>query len=166
MLPGSTTDQSDLSIAVVAAQAAYRAAEGARGEPLRARAKSVAADLVTDADAKAEAAAVHVLRTHRPADAVIGEEGANDTGDTDRRWYVDGIDGTVAFASRIATWCSAVVLEDRAAAVYDGAELFTAARGEGAHADGVPLAVRQGRTLAEAHVATFFRQDRLVHPGV
>ena len=101
-----------------------------------------------------------------PADAIVGEEGADQTGDAGRRWYIDGIDGTVAFASRIATWCSAVVLEDRAAAVYDGRELFTAARGEGAHADGVGLAVREDRTLAEAHVATFFRQDRLVQPGV
>ena len=58
MLPTSTTDQSDLSIAVVAAQAAFDAAEAARAVPLNARAKGVSADLVTDADAKAEAAAV------------------------------------------------------------------------------------------------------------
>jgi myo-inositol-1(or 4)-monophosphatase len=166
MFPGSSTDHSDLSIAVVAAQAAFRAAEAARAEPLNARAKSVSADLVTDADAKAEAAAVEVLRTHRPDDAVVGEEGADDGGDANRRWYIDGIDGTVAFASRIATWCSAVVLEGRVAAVYDGTELFTAVRGEGAHVGGQRLAVRRDRTLAEAHVATFFRQDRLVQPGV
>jgi myo-inositol-1(or 4)-monophosphatase len=166
MLPGSTIDQSDLSIAVVAVQAAFRAAEAARDEPLRPRAKSVSADLVTDADAKAEAAAVDVLRTHRPDDAIIGEEGANDSGERDRRWFVDGIDGTVAFANRIASWCSAVVLEGRASAVYDGLELYTAARGEGAHRNGEPLQVRTGHSLAEAHVAAFFRQDRLVQPGV
>src|SRR4051812_36373821 len=161
MFPGSTNDQSDLSIAVVAAQAAFRAAEAARDQPLRARAKSVSADLVTDADAKAEAAAVEVLRTHRPGDAIIGEEGANDSGQRGRRWYVDGIDGTVAFASRIATWCSAVVLEGRATAVYDGVELYTAAHGEGAQVNGERLQVRDGRPLAQAHVAAFFRQDRL-----
>src|SRR4051794_7739192 len=166
MLPVSITDQSDLSIAVVAAQAAFRAAEAARAAPLNPRAKGVSADLVTDADAKAEAAAVDVLRTHRPGDAIVGEEGADDAGDASRRWFVDGIDGTVAFASRIATWCSAVALAGQAAAVYDGAELYTAARGGGAHVDGRRLAVRTGRTLAEAHVATFFRQDRLIGPGV
>jgi myo-inositol-1(or 4)-monophosphatase len=166
MLPGSTSDQSDLSIAVVAAKAAFRAAEKARAHPLNARAKGVSADLVTDADAKAEAAAVDVLRTHRPADAIVGEEGADDAGDTGRRWFIDGIDGTVAFASRIATWCSAVALEGEAAAVYAGEELYTAARGAGAHAAGQRLQVRRGRTLATAHVATFFRQDRLVQPGV
>ncbi len=166
IIPTSTTDQSDLSIAVVAARAAFDAAEAARAVPLNARAKGVAADLVTDADAKAEAAAVEILRRHRPDDAIVGEEGANDAGATDRRWFIDGIDGTVAFANRIASWCSAVVLEGQAAAVYDGSELYTAARGEGAHADGQRLQVRGGRTLAEAHVASFFRQDRLVQPGV
>ena len=166
MLPTSTSDQSDLSIAVAAVQAAFRAAEAARADPLNPRAKGVSADLVTDADAKAEAAAVDVLRTHRPADAIVGEEGANDAGDTGRRWFIDGIDGTVAFASRIATWCSAVALEGEVAAVYDGEELYTAARGAGAHAAGRRLQVRSGRTLATAHVATFFRQDRLVQPGV
>jgi myo-inositol-1(or 4)-monophosphatase len=170
MLPATTTEQSDLSIAIVAAKAAFEAATAARAAPLRARAKSVSADLVTDADGMAEAAAVEVLRAQRPDDAIVGEEGAADAGVGARRWFIDGIDGTVAFASRIASWCSAVVLEDaggpRVAAVWDGAELHTASRGEGARVDELPAQVRAGRRLAEAHVAAFFRQDRLVQPGV
>ena len=69
-------------------------------QPLQARAKSVSADLVTDADGKAEAAAVEILARHRPDDAIQGEEGADHTGTGERRWWIDGIDGTVAFASR------------------------------------------------------------------
>ncbi|MDA0166306.1 inositol monophosphatase [Solirubrobacter ginsenosidimutans] len=164
------SDQSDLSIAVAAAKAAFAAASAARDGPLRARAKSVSADLVTDADGRAEAAAVAVLQTHRPDDAVIGEEGSDHTGATARRWYVDGIDGTVAFASRIATWCSAVVIEDeqgpKATAVYDGTELHTASRGEGAFVNGERSSLRAAPTLQHAHVALFLRQDRLVKPGV
>ena len=164
------SDQSDLSIAVAAAKAAFAAASAARDGPLRARAKSVSADLVTDADGEAEAAAVAILTAHRPDDAVIGEEGADHQGATARRWYVDGIDGTVAFASRIATWCSAVVLEDehgpKATAVYDGTELHTAARGEGAFVDGERSSLREAPALKDAHVALFLRQDRLVKPGV
>jgi myo-inositol-1(or 4)-monophosphatase len=166
MFPAHTSDQSDLSIAVAAARAAYRAASAARADPLNPRAKGVSADLVTDADGKAEHAAVEILRAERPDDAIVGEEGTNAAAATDRRWYVDGIDGTVAFAGAIATWCSAVVLQDRAAAVYDGTELFTAARGQGARVDDAPLSVSTGRSLAQAHVAAFFRQDRLVQPGV
>ncbi len=39
--------------------------------------------------------------------------------------------------------------------------MHAAARG-----DGSATRVRDGRSLAEAHVAAFFRQDRLVKPGV
>ncbi|MBE2318461.1 inositol monophosphatase [Solirubrobacter sp. CPCC 204708] len=153
-------------------QAATHAAEAARGAPLRARAKSVAADLVTDADAQAEHAAATVIRTARPDDAIVGEEGTSDDGSTSRRWYIDGIDGTVAFANRLpGGWCSAVALADEhgplAAAVHDPlGELYAAARGEGATCNGQPLQVRTGRALDEAHVALFLRQDRLVLPGV
>lgn len=167
MVPATTTGQSDQSIAVAAARAAARAAEAARSQPLKARAKSVAADLVTDADARAEAAAVGVLREHRPDDAVAGEEGADHAGSGSRRWWIDGIDGTVAFAAGLPSWCSAVALEDehgpKTAVVYDPAadELHAAERGAGA-----ATRVRTGRTLAVAHVAAFFRQDRLVLPGV
>ena len=167
MLPTTTSGQSDLSIAVAAARAAAAAAEAAREQPLLPRAKSVSADLVTDADGKAEAAAVTVLRAHRPDDAIQGEEGADHPGTGDRRWWIDGIDGTVAFASRLTSWCSAVALEDgqgaKVSAIYDpvARELHSGARGEAA-----ATRVREGRSLAEAHVAAFFRQDRLVKPGV
>jgi myo-inositol-1(or 4)-monophosphatase len=152
-------------------QAAVRAAEKARNAPLRPRAKGVAADLVTDADAAAEQAAVEVLRRQRPKDAIVGEEGTADAGG-DRRWYVDGIDGTVGFANRIpGGWCSAVALEDEAgpktAAVQDPlGELYAAERGHGATCDGQPIALRPPRPLDQAHVALFLRQDRLVKPGV
>jgi myo-inositol-1(or 4)-monophosphatase len=170
MLPETTRDHSDLSIASVAAKAAFEAAGAAREAPLRARAKSVSADLVTDADSSAELAALGVLERDRPADAVVGEEGAFQAGESGRRWFIDAIDGTVAFASRIPSWCSAVVLEDGegplATAVYDGSELHTAARGAGAEHNGERSRLRATRRLREAHVAAFFRQDRLVGPGV
>ena len=153
-------------------QAATQAAEQARSAPLRARAKGVSADLVTDADAQAEHAAAEIIRAARPDDAIVGEEGTSDGGTTGRRWYLDGIDGTVAFANGLpGGWCSAVALVDDdgplATAVHDPlGELFAAARGAGATCNGEPLAIRTGRTLEQAHVALFLRQDRLVLPGV
>ncbi len=150
-----------------------QAALAARHAPLRARAKSVAADLVTDADAAAEAAAVAVIRRHRPDDAIVGEEGTDrGAADAARRWYIDGIDGTVSFANRLpGGWCSAVVLEDedgaKVTAVVDPLdELYAAERGLGATLNGEPIRLREARPLEEAHVALFLRQDRLVKPGV
>ncbi len=162
----------DLAIALNAAQAAVHAALQARNAPLKARAKGVSADLVTDADAAAEAAAVEVVRTRCPNDAILGEEGADRGGTSNRRWLIDGIDGTVAFASAHAGgWCSAVAVEDEhgplAAAVCDPqGDRYAAARGAGATLNGEPIQLRATRALEDAHVAAFFRQDRLAAPGV
>ena len=156
----------DLDVAIQAVHAAVRAARHARREPLNPRAKSVAADLVTEADARAEQAAATVIRAHRPEDGILGEEGTSRSGG-DRRWVIDGIDGTVAFASGLPAWCSAVALEDgdgaAVAAVLDATteELHTAERG----ARSVNR-VRRARPLDDAHIATFVRRDRLVLPGV
>jgi myo-inositol-1(or 4)-monophosphatase len=170
-IPIVEADQSqggDLEVAIAAVRAAATAAEAARAAPLDPRAKSVSADLVTAADAAAEAAAAAVVRKRRPADGILGEEGTHRQGGG-RRWLIDGIDGTVAFASGLpAGWCSAIALEDAhgaaAAAVLDPAtgELHAAARGAGERVN----RVRRGRSLGDAHVATFLRQDRLVLPGV
>jgi myo-inositol-1(or 4)-monophosphatase len=193
---GEPSQPSDLDVAVAAAIAAARAAQEARGAPLKPRTKGVAADVVTEADHAAEAAAVAILRRHRPRDGVLGEEGTQ-TGGRARRWVVDGVDGTVAFANRLpGGWCSAVALEDprgpRAAAVYDPQtrELHSAQRGAGGTVATVGDArpqtieeamhqatspaiggaqrtrVRGPRRLDAAHVAVFLRQDRLVLPGV
>src|SRR4051794_12257719 len=145
ILPGATTLQSDAALAVAAAQAAAQAAEKARDAPLRARSKGVSADLVTDADQAAERAAASLIRTHRPGDAILGEEGTDQRGGA-RRWLIDGIDGTVSFANRLPGWCSAVALEDEhgalASAVRDPlGGVFRAARGEGATCNERPLAL-------------------------
>ena len=70
-----------MSIALNAVRAAVEAAQTARNAPLKPRAKGVSADLVTDADAAAEAAAVAVIRSHCPDDAILGEEGAEPSRD-------------------------------------------------------------------------------------
>jgi myo-inositol-1(or 4)-monophosphatase len=155
----------DVGVAVAAVQAAAQAAQQARSRPLNPRAKSVPADLVTEADALAERAAAHTIAMHRPHDAILGEEGTSTRGGS-RRWLIDGIDGTVAFASGLPGWCSAVALEDEhgaaVAAVLDASsgELHTAERDRATHT------MRAPRPLEQAHVAAFFRQDRLVLPGV
>jgi myo-inositol-1(or 4)-monophosphatase len=173
ILPTAHDRQSDASIAVAAARAAAQAAEHARlNAPLRRRAKSVSADLVTDADAAAEAAAAALLARHRPGDAVVGEEGADRAGARGRRWWIDAIDGTVGFAAGIpGAWCSAIALEDDdgplASAILNPAgELFTAVRGEGAALNDAPTRIGAGVALEHAHIAVFLRQDRLVKPGV
>ena len=136
------------------------------GGALDVQRKSSAADLVSAADRASEAAIVELLAAQRPDDAIVGEEGAS-VGGAARRWLVDGLDGTINFLRGIPQWCVAVVLEEDgeplACAVLDATrdELFSAARGEGAHGDGTPLRVREGAPLEQAVVSSFLRDDKL-----
>jgi myo-inositol-1(or 4)-monophosphatase len=136
------------------------------GGALDVQRKSSAADLVSAADRASETAIVELLAAERPDDAIVGEEGAA-VGEATRRWLVDGLDGTINFLRGIPQWCVAVALEEGgeplACAVLDTSrgELFSAARGEGAHRDGAPLRVRDGAPLSEAVVSSFLRDDKL-----
>ena len=104
-------------------------------------AKEGPTDVVTEADRRAEAALLEVLRTERPQDAVVGEEGTDVAGG-ERRWLLDPVDGTLNYALGLPAWCTAVALVDAAgpvaAAIHDPVadELFSAARGDGASLDG------------------------------
>jgi myo-inositol-1(or 4)-monophosphatase len=157
---------SDRRLAERAVRVGAAAALGVTAGELEIERKSSAADLVSRADRASEAAIVALLAAERPDDAITGEEGADVDGNA-RRWLVDGLDGTVNFLRGIPQWCVAVVVEERgeplAAAVLDPSrdELFSAARGEGAHRDGTALRVRAGAPVAEAVVSSFLRDDKL-----
>jgi myo-inositol-1(or 4)-monophosphatase len=145
-----------------AALAAAREGEGG----LDVQAKESPADLVSAADTAAEQAIARLLRTERPDDSLVGEEGASAATGGSRRWLVDGIDGTFNFLSGIPHWCVAVGLEERgepaAAAVYDpsAGELFLAGPGHPTTLNGEPVTIRTGRTLEQAAVATYLREDK------
>ena len=133
---------------------------------------------MTEADTRAEALLLDILREERPGDGVVGEEGADVAGGGVRRWLLDPVDGTLNYAAGVPVWCAAVVLVDDdgplASAVYDAVhdELWSAARGAGATCNGAPLRLgAHGETppdgdapppasgvvpsLADATVATF-----------
>ena len=156
----------DRELAERAVRAGGARALALAGGDLDIHAKSGAGDLVSAADHASEQAIVALLRAERPGDAITGEEGAA-VGGAARRWLVDGLDGTVNFLRGIPQWCVAVVLEEGgeplAAAVLDPVrgELYSAARGEGAHRDGERLRVRAGAPLEEAVVSSFLRDDKL-----
>ena len=162
---------SDRDLAQRAVRAGAAAAQAMAGGELDVRRKSSAADLVSAADHASEEAIVALLRTERPGDAIVGEEGAS-VGASSRRWLVDGLDGTVNFLRAIPQWCVAVVLEEdgeplATPAVLDPSrdELFCAARGEGAHRDGAALRVREGAPLREAVLSTFLRAEQAARHG-
>jgi len=124
--------------------------------------KSSATDMVSDADRLAERAIAELIRRERPADGLLGEEGAAAGGSSGRRWVVDPLDGTTNYLYGFPVWAVSVAVEDAdgplAGVVLDPTrdELFVASRGGGATLNGQPLSVRHGTPLEESLIATGF----------
>ena len=64
---------------------------------------------VSDADTAAEDAIRRILHRERPADAVLGEE-SGASGDGERRWVIDPIDGTENYVRGIPVWATLIGL--------------------------------------------------------
>lgn len=134
-----------------------------RRPPAGVEAKSSATDLVSDADRDAETLIREHIRSARPGDAIIGEEHSDEEGETELRWVVDPLDGTVNFLFGIPHWCVSIAVEDArgglVGVVHDPSrdETFTASRDAGAVLLGGPaLAVSPKADLATALIATGF----------
>jgi myo-inositol-1(or 4)-monophosphatase len=127
--------------------------------------------MVSDADRAAEEAISALLRTERPDDGLLGEEGMSSGGSSGRRWVVDPLDGTTNYLYRYPAWAVSVALEDGegplAGVVLDplADELFSASRGGGAFLNGAPIRVRDVDDLGRGLVATGFGYDPDVRRG-
>ena len=139
-------------------------------------------DLVTEADRASEKLITERLRAAFPSHGVYGEEGTRSGLDSEYRWYVDPLDGTTNFAHSFPVFCVVLGCERRAAGlapeadgemvagvIYDPLrdELFTAARGQGAFLNGLPMHVSRAAKLQESLIATGFpSQKRHRSPNV
>jgi myo-inositol-1(or 4)-monophosphatase len=126
------------------------------------RSKSSATDLVSEADERAERAIVTAIREVRPDDALVAEEGSSARGSSGVSWYVDPLDGTINYLYGIPHWSVSICCADSAGplagVVFDPLrdELFSAARGGGAHLGDRRLVVTDKLDLASALIATGF----------
>jgi myo-inositol-1(or 4)-monophosphatase len=132
------------------------------GQPVAHDTKSTPSDPVTEFDRAAEVLIVDTLRTRRPDDSIVGEEGAGHSGSSGLEWHVDPIDGTVNFVYDLPTWCTSVAVVDEqgplAGAVFVPVtdELFSAARGAGATRNGTPIRCSSSSNLTMSLIGTGF----------
>lgn len=102
---------------------------------------------VTAADRAAEALVRRELAGRFPDDAVVGEEEGTRPGTSGRRWFVDPIDGTKAFARGVPLYSTLVAVEDDFGPAVGVVRLpalgetVAAARGRGCFHDGRPAGV-------------------------
>jgi myo-inositol-1(or 4)-monophosphatase len=130
--------------------------------PLHLAYKGDEVDLVTQADKRSETFIVERLTKYFPDHSIAAEEGTGHESASEFRWHVDPLDGTTNFAHGYPCFCVSIALARRetllAAAVYNPfyKELFTAARGQGAHFNGKKIATSKNATLATSLLCTGF----------
>lgn len=149
---------------------AARRPPGPLGRPEVASTKSSPTDVVTEMDRAAEAMIAERIRSERPGDAILGEEGG-ESGHGRVRWIVDPLDGTVNYLYGLADWAVSIAAEvdgtvvAGVVAVPPHREVFTAVAGQGSwlHPDGTPpirLRCNEGVPLRRALVSTGFGYAR------
>ncbi|HZE72211.1 MAG TPA: inositol monophosphatase family protein [Pyrinomonadaceae bacterium] len=127
--------------------------------------KSSSYDLVTDVDREAEREMVTAIRSARPADGIIGEEGTNLNGSSGVSWILDPLDGTANFFHRYPAHSVAVGVEIEGrrviGVVHDTSSnrVYAGVVGEGATCSGKPITVRNEGDLDQALIGTGFLPD-------
>ena len=152
----------DLGLAAALVREAGLLAARMLGEGVTVARKTSISDVVTAADQAAERLVVDRLRTERPDDGVIGEEGTSQPG-TGRTWYVDPVDGTYNFMSGLPVWCAAIALDEVLGAVYQPAtdELWTGGPDHPTTRNHVPVPQLADRPLADVSIATYLHPTTL-----
>ena len=124
--------------------------------------KTSASDPVSAADRASEKLITDGLAEVRPGDGLLGEEGASKASSTGLTWVIDPLDGTVNYLYGRLDWCVSIAVEDEFGALAGAVHqprtgiTWSAARGEGAQRNGVPLGPSREVGLAAALVSTGF----------
>jgi myo-inositol-1(or 4)-monophosphatase len=124
--------------------------------------KSSPTDLVTEFDRASERSIVDGLRSARPLDGLVGEEGATTPSTSGITWLIDPIDGTTNFVYDLPMWAVSIAAADPVGGLVGVVylpvlgELYTATRGGGAFCNGRPLRCGAVTDPAVALVATGF----------
>jgi len=161
-MPGVPDFRALLDLAVRAAAAGAEVHRRGFGRAERISTKSSPTDMVSEVDREAERVIVGVLTAVRPDDAILGEEATNRPGRSGVRWVIDPLDGTTNFLYGFPAFAVSIAAEldgtTVIGVVHDSANghVYSAIRGGGASADGVPLAARTHADLSTALLATGF----------
>jgi myo-inositol-1(or 4)-monophosphatase len=125
-----------------------------------------AVNLVTDADRKAEQAAVDQIRKVYPDHQILAEErGMDSQSQSPFKWIIDPLDGTTNYAHGFPSYCVSIGLEYQQqcflGVVLDPTrqELFVGETGRGASLNGRPIRVSKTPSLDAALLVTGFAYD-------
>jgi fructose-1,6-bisphosphatase/inositol monophosphatase family enzyme len=160
----------DLALAAALVRDAGQLAARMLRDGLSTQHKTSVSDVVSAADHAAEELVAARLRTDRPDDGVVGEEGTSVAGE--RTWYLDPVDGTYNFLSGLPEWCSALALADARGALLGAIyqptvdELWLGGREHPTTLNGTALPSLPDRPLAQVSIASYLHPTTLPDDSV
>ena len=128
-------------------------------------------NLVTEADHASEKAILELIKKEFPDHYILSEEAGEIIQDSNYKWIIDPIDGTVNFAHGIPICCVSIAIEHRGeiimASVYNPNlnELFFAEKGEGAMLNEKTIKVSEKINVINACLVTGFPYTYLDMPN-
>ncbi len=128
-------------------------------------------DLVTEADHASEKAIIGIIQKSFPDHFILGEETGEIQSNSEYKWIIDPIDGTINFANGIPICCVSVGLEKAGSmvlgAVYNPFmnELFVAEKGMGATLNDKKIHVSNKDNVATSCLVTGFPYTYLDSPN-
>ena len=128
-------------------------------------------NLVTEADHASEKAILDVIYKEFPDHHILSEEAGEIIQDSNYKWIIDPIDGTVNFAHSIPLCCVSIAVEYKGeiilASVYNPVmnELFFAEKGKGATLNDKPIRVSKKQNVVNACLVTGFPYTYLDMPN-
>ena len=128
-------------------------------------------NLVTEVDHASEKAIIDIIKDNYPGHFILSEETGEIVMDSDYKWIVDPIDGTVNYANGIPICCVSIAVEHKGkmllGAVFNPFlnELFIAEKGRGATLNDKPIHVSGKQDMASSCLVTGFPYRLLDEPN-
>lgn len=119
-------------------------------------------NLVTEADHAAEKAIINVIKSAYPDHFILSEEAGEIKMDSEYKWIIDPIDGTVNFANGIPICCVSIGIEKNGemllGAVYAPMlnEFYIAEKGKGAFLNDKKISVSTQKEVVKSCLVTGF----------
>ena len=139
--------------------------------PLKISNKEGLNNLVTEADLAAEKEIISVIKKQFPNHYILTEEAGEIPADSEYKWIVDPIDGTVNFANGIPICCVSIALEKNKEIIMGGVynpfikELFFAEKNAGAYLNDIKISVSTQGDILKSCLVTGFPYTYLNEPN-
>ena len=124
--------------------------------------KGIISNLVTEVDKRSEAKIIEIIKSEFPSHNILSEEIGAINEDSDVKWIIDPIDGTINYAHGIPICCVSIGIEKAGEIVMGGIynpfseELFFAEKGKGSDLNDKKIKVSNESVLEKSLLVTGF----------